>query len=215
MLDDLGEMADTGEFEEAWRGDGEQELERLMDSKPYMSASELGTRHDGPAFVEEDAVTKTVPAKPDELEENHLALAKAGISFPSAVYWSGYCRDDHVTAMQQVKAFGSEDSGFWKEIEDYSDEFREAGVTAASEGVVLDYKPQNFGVLEDQLVYLDTGDSASVRTGYPSSEARAEMADSLVRGMMDAPVTASQGWMAEIVNEFNGELKQKYARDRE
>jgi hypothetical protein len=211
MLDELEELEPTNEFGEVLAADGE--LERLMDSKSYLSGvGELKTRHDGPAFVEDDSVTKLIPSTLEEAERSHWELAKAGISFPSAVYWEGYCDGEHVTAMQQYRALGSEDSGFWDEFQDYRDEFRQIGETAAEAGIALDYKPENFGILDDELVYLDTSDGAAVKTGYEPSRAREEMGADLGRVVSDAPITRRTGWIEEIAQEFNGNLRQKYAR---
>ena len=112
--------------------------------------------------------------------------------------------------MQHVKAFCSQDSGFWDEFNKRVNEFQEIGEYAAGEGVYLDFKPQNFGFLNDEFVYVDTTDASAVKNN--ESGARGEMADALLRGIEEAPVSANEYNLRHVARDLDPSLANKYSK---
>lgn len=167
----------------------ESELEDFVESGPYGMPNEIRTRHDGPAFADEEYVVKAFPElTTGVLESNHELLDDAGISYPSGVYWREEINEESYTVLEQRRAESALDSGFWGRITQETEKLYDAAKSTASENIALDFKPQNFGFLEDQIVYLDTGDPASVQEYFSTTEARGSMAESLLAGTQEAPL---------------------------
>ena len=212
MIPELEEAPEKNFFERAVDIDGE--LERLMEAPEYRSdVSELGTRHDVPAFVEEDAVTKVFPdgVSASTVESNHIILSENGISFPSGVYWREEVNGESYDAVQHVKAYGSQDPGFWDEFDNYMDEFLSIGEHAAEQGVYLDFKPQNFGILGDELVYVDTTDGSAVKEGLKESQARGEMGEQILKGIEEASVAASEYGLRQVARSLDPSIGNRYS----
>ena len=210
MIDELEEAPDQDFFERVTGVNGE--LERLMDAPEYGSdVSELSTRHDVPAFVEDDAVTKVFPegVNANVVEDNHLVLSEYGISFPSGVYWAEEVEGEEYGVVQHVKALGSQDPGFWDEFNSRVGEFQVIGEYAADRGVYLDFKPQNFGFLDDEMVYVDTTDGGAVKV--EESDVCGEMADALLRGMEQASVSADEYSMRQVARDLDPGLTDRYS----
>ncbi|MFB6116871.1 MAG: hypothetical protein ABEK10_05190, partial [Candidatus Nanosalina sp.] len=189
--------------------------ERLMEAPEYRSdVSELGTRHEVPAFVEDDAVTKVFPegVSASTVEENHVILSDAGISFPSGAYWREEVDGEGYDVVQHVKAYGSQDPGFWSDFDGYMDEFLGIGESAAEQGVYLDFKPQNFGVLGDELVYVDTTDGSAVKEGLKESQARSEMAEQILKGIEEAPVSVNEYGLRQVARDLDPDIGSRYSR---
>lgn len=210
MIDELEEAPDQDFFGRVEGVDGE--LQRLMSAPEYGDdVSELSTRHDVPAFVEDDCVTKVFPegVNANVVEDNHLVLSEYGISFPSGLYWVEEVGGEEYGVVQHVKALGSQDPGFWDEFNDRVHEFQVIGDYAVDRGLYLDFKPQNFGFLDDEMVYVDTTDGGAVKTD--ESDVGGEMADSLLRGMEQASVAADEYSLRQVARELDPGLSDRYS----
>ena len=210
MIPELEEAPKTDYFARVEEVDGE--LERLMEAPEYRSdVSELQTRHDVPAFVEDDCVTKVFPegVNANVVEDNHLVLSEYGISFPSGVYWVEEVEGEEYGVVQHVKALGSQDPGFWDEFNSRVGEFKVIGEYAVDRGVYLDFKPQNFGFLDEEMVYVDTTDGGAVK--IDESDVRGEMADSLLRGMEQSSVAADEYSLRQVARDLDPSLTDRYS----
>jgi len=213
MISELKEAPETGFFEQVT--DVESELERLLEAPEYGSdVSELKTRHEVPAFVEDDAVTKVFPdgVNANTVLGNVAVLSDAGVSFPSGVYWCEEVDGESHDVVQHKKAYGSQDPGFWNEFDDYMSDFQGIGENAAEQGVYLDFKPQNFGIMGDELVYVDTTDGSSVKEGLTESEARREMSEQVLKGISEASVSANEYGLRQVAMDLDSNIKDRYSR---
>jgi len=213
MIPELEQAPETSFFDHVIGVD--DELQALIEAPEYARGiNELDTRHDVPAYVEDEVVTKVVPqsSSPEVVDENIEALIWADIDFPSGVIWEETVNGETYDVVQHGKAFGSQDSGFWSEFNSYIEEFRSIGVDAADQGVYLDFQPQNFGIINEQLVYLDTADNASLHDELDTDFVKERMARQLQHGMKEASYPVDKHALRDITEYFDPDLRDTYSR---
>ena len=207
MRPELDDVSEIGSLERLMGVD--PQLERLKNEADNYGSGieEVNTGEDFDVYVEDDVVFRVFDGvQANSLERNRSLLDGASVPFTSGVYWAERSDDDVYTVVQSVDCLSSEDLGFWEEFNDNLDRYEEIGVTAAEQGIHLDFNPQNFGFLNGELVYDNPG---AVVKEADEATARYEMGGEALMGASDS-VRANEYGFQEVAKSLDERIVDRF-----
>ncbi len=207
MRPELEDVSETGSFERLIDVDPElKRLEKAADDYG-TNVQEISTDGDFDAYVKDDVVFRVFDGiQANSLERNRSLLNEISVPFPSGVYWAERSDDNLYTVVQSMNCLSSGDLGFWEEFNDNLDRYEEIGLRAAEQGIHLDFDPQNFGIMNGELVYDNP--RAVVRESEEGT-ARYEMAGEALIGASDS-VKADEYGFQEVAKSLDERIVDRF-----